>query len=85
MKYILARNSHSAGQVYYVRRFNGAGTPQVVHNIIDAFLFDDKEEVAYLLEDLNNRTHTINFYKAIELTDKDVFEMRLKGLWTGQT
>lgn len=84
MKYVLARDSHSAGQVY-VRRFNGAGTPHVVYNIIHAHFFADKEEVTCLLEDLNNRSHIIKCYKAIELTDKDVFEMRLKGLWTGQT
>jgi len=71
MKYVLTRASHSAGQVY-VRRFNGAGTPQVSQNILDAQFFDNKEEVDWLLRD-------IDYFQAIELTDKEVFEMRLKG------
>lgn len=70
--YILVRDSHSAGKQYVIR-FGGSGMPRVTPLMIQAKLFEDKEEVEYLLEDL------IDHYSIIELTEKDVFEMRLKG------
>lgn len=70
--YILVRYSHSEGK-QYIMRFGGSGVPRVTPLMIHAKLFEDKEEVEYLLEDLTDH------YNTIELTEKDVFEMRLKG------
>ena len=77
MKYVLARNTHSAGTYYYERTKGGAGYyPTGTPKLSETVVFDTAEEALDTLR--RNERLKLHEYYVVVIDEKDLFKAKLK-------